>query len=185
MDFFHQTSILVVCVSFGFKSVWNRIPPVAQDKTTYWPVITHSCISHSKMKAPTISSSPVVTATSATSIGRGELERQKDHNNSMGLNLERFSVKWLSYKNDSTITNETSVMDHDSSVEGDDDNDANDDNVVMIDLTTDNAYHSREEHQGCKQIVQALTEEEVQSMPDWAMPLRHYRAEKVRKVIVS
>jgi hypothetical protein len=103
----------------------------------------------------------------------------------MGLNLERFSVKWLSYKNDSTITNETSVMDHDSSVEGDDDNDANDDNVVMIDLTTDNAYHSREEHQGCKQIVQALTEEEVQSMPDWAMPLRHYRAEKVRKVIVS
>jgi hypothetical protein len=132
------------------------------------------------------SSATLVTTTTttitATSIGRGELERQKDHNNNnKSVGLERFTVKWLSYKNDSTVTNATTVMDNESSLESDDDDD-DDDVLVMIDLTTDNAYHSKEEYKGCQKIIQALTEEEFQSMPDWAMPLRHYRAEKVRTV---
>jgi hypothetical protein len=133
------------------------------------------------MTTTTNSSAPEITAIIATSIGRGELQRQKDHNKSTGL--ERFTVKWLSYKNDSTITNATSFMDHDSSLDSediDDDDDDDDDDLVIIDLTTDNAYHSREEYHGCQQIIKGLTEDEIQSMPDWAMPLRHYRAEKVR-----
>jgi hypothetical protein len=58
--------------------------------------------------------------------------------------------------------------------------DADDDEEeFFIDLTTDHAYHSKEEYKACKEIRAALKEEEIEAMPDWAMPLRHYRAEKV------
>jgi hypothetical protein len=122
----------------------------------------------------TNTNAPMVTA---KSIGKGELE--KDHHKSLGFEI--FTVKWLSHKNESTVTAATAAT---SSNAGDDDNDSSfeedDEADLVIDLTTDNAYHSKEEQRGCRQIIKALTEEEIQAMPDWAMPLRHYRAEKVK-----
>ena len=57
------------------------------------------------------------------------------------------------------------------------------DDDCVIDLTTDNAYHTKEEYKACQEIRAALTTEEVDAMPDWAMPLRHLRAEKVSLVM--
>ncbi|KAG7358391.1 CRAL-TRIO domain containing protein [Nitzschia inconspicua] len=118
-----------------------------------------------KKRVTATTAAPTVTA---TSIGRGELE--KDHRSLHGF--EVFTVKWLSHKNESSITAAT------AGTSSNDDDDLSSDDDLVIDLTTDNAYHSIEEQRGCRQILKSLTEEEIQSMLDWAMPLRHYRAEK-------
>merc|ERR1712008_168200 len=39
-------------------------------------------------------------------------------------------------------------------------------------------FNKEIEEQGCREIVEALTEEELQAMPDENMPLRHFRADK-------
>ena len=50
---------------------------------------------------------------------------------------------------------------------------------VKIDPSSDLAYHSQKEKDDCEFILQnRLTEEEVRSMPDKFMVVRHYRAEK-------
>mmetsp|Transcript_720 Transcript_720/g.1320 ORF Transcript_720/g.1320 Transcript_720/m.1320 type:complete len:345 (+) Transcript_720:128-1162(+) len=110
------------------------------------------------------------SAVSVQTLATGEIE--KDHSAS-GFRLKAFA--WGSSKHHSTITAATVDEDNDnSSQENEDDNHAE----VILDTSTDLAYHSKDEHAGCRRIIKSLTEEEVQSMPDAFMPLRHYRAEK-------
>jgi hypothetical protein len=46
-------------------------------------------------------------------------------------------------------------------------------------------FEKNVEEKGCKEIVEALTEEELEAMPDENMPMRHFRADKgnVKKAI--
>ena len=110
------------------------------------------------------------TPVTARTLGRGALD--KDHQSI--FDWEHFTVHWRSQpKKHSTLSTQASS----TSEEEDTDEDTAPD--FVIDLTTDNAYHSKEEYKACQEIRAALTAEELEAMPDWAMPLRHLRAEKV------
>ena len=54
---------------------------------------------------------------------------------------------------------------------------------VEYDLTTDLSYHDSSEKEGADLVCKALTPEEQSAMPDAFMPLRHYRAEKVGRLV--
>lgn len=62
----------------------------------------------------------------------------------------------------------------------------NDDNSATASKATNAAslYHhdqpTEDETEGCRKILEELSPEEIVSMPDDHMPLRHLRAEKVR-----
>jgi hypothetical protein len=111
---------------------------------------------------------------SVQTIGKGEIE--KDHQSI--FSFQTFGPSgWgatTATKHQSTITDELSSEDDDEEEQVD----ATD--GVKIDTTTDLAYHSKEEYVKCQEIVQNLTHEELKALPDPLMPLRHYRAEKVR-----
>jgi hypothetical protein len=65
----------------------------------------------------------------------------------------------------------------------DDEDEKEDDGNIGFDTTTDLSYHNVLEQEGSKIILQALTPNEQSAIPDEFMPLRHYRAEKVRTFI--
>jgi hypothetical protein len=65
----------------------------------------------------------------------------------------------------------------------DDEDEKEDDGNIIFDTTTDLSYHNVLELEGSKLILQALTPNEQSAIPDEFMPLRHYRAEKVRTFI--
>ena len=46
-------------------------------------------------------------------------------------------------------------------------------------------YRDEEEMYGVREVLSALTKDEIESFPDEQMPLRHYRAEDVRIICVS
>jgi hypothetical protein len=56
--------------------------------------------------------------------------------------------------------------------------------AVCYNTQTDRSYHSDIEKEGCDRMRDALTQDEIQELADEYMPLRHFRAEKVRTLCV-
>ena len=46
-------------------------------------------------------------------------------------------------------------------------------------------YKDEEEMYGVREVLSALTKDEIEAFPDEQMPLRHYRAEKVSTILSS
>jgi hypothetical protein len=79
-----------------------------------------------------------------------------------------------------TDTKEAIVAEDDAIAVRTDSNSSLSEGEIVFDLTTDLAYHNSSEREGADLVHRALTPEEQSAMPDVFMPLRHYRAEKVR-----
>lgn len=145
---------------------------------------------------------------SVRSLGTGTMERMSstindhddhdhDHDNgqheSFVVRFRAFTSTWRQHPSTTTATatsahsktlttlSTTSGSDSDSI--SDDEDEKEDDGNIVFDTTTDLSYHNVLEQEGSKLILQALTPNEQSAIPDEFMPLRHYRAEKVRTFI--
>mmetsp|Transcript_57181 Transcript_57181/g.139397 ORF Transcript_57181/g.139397 Transcript_57181/m.139397 type:complete len:429 (+) Transcript_57181:250-1536(+) len=100
------------------------------------------------------------TLTSATvPIGQDDEAEEVDKREEDGSSLESTEAIGLDLSDDSRSSSSTCS--------------------VKIDPTSDLAYHSQKEKDDCEFILQnRFTEEEIRSMPDRFMVVRHYRAEK-------
>jgi hypothetical protein len=119
-----------------------------------------------------------------------------DHDNgqheSFVMRFRAFSSSWRQHPSTTTTTTTTttnaktltalSTTSSSGSSSDDDEDEKEDDGNIVFDTTTDLAYHCCAEQEGSKLILQALTPNEKSAIPDEFMPLRHYRAEKVRSI---
>ena len=149
---------------------------------------------------------------SIRSLGTGTMERMSstindhddhdhDHDNgqheSFVVRFRDFTSSWRQHPSTTTATatatsahsktlttlSTTSSSDSDSIGDDEDEDEKEDDGNIVFDTTTDLSYHNVLEQEGSKLILQALTPNEQSAIPDEFMPLRHYRAEKVRTFI--
>jgi hypothetical protein len=117
-----------------------------------------------------------------------------DHDNgqheSFVVRFRAFSSSWRQHPSTTTTTTTTNAKtltaltttSSSGSSSDDDEDEKEDDGNIVFDTTTDLAYHCCAEQEGSKLILQALTPNEKSAIPDEFMPLRHYRAEKVRSI---
>ena len=110
---------------------------------------------------------------SVQTIGKGQIEA--DHQSIFSFQTFGVTNGWATTKHRSTITDELSSSEDEEIVDTTTTSTSN----IKIDTTTDLAYHSKEEYVKCQEILQNLSPDEIQRLPDPLMPLRHYRAEKV------
>lgn len=96
----------------------------------------------------------------------------------------------VTYRKDSTVTTTTDEMEDSERSVSDSPPRKSEDSPTIVDdsnegdccydTKTDLSYHSDIEKDGCDRIRNSLTNDEIQELADEYMPLRHYRAEKVR-----
>ena len=150
---------------------------------------------------------------SVRSLGTGTMERMSstindhddhDHDNgqheSFVVRFRDFTSSWRQHPSTTTtataIATATATTAHSKALTtlsttsssgsdsiSDDEDEKEDDGNIVFDTTTDLSYHNVLEQEGSKLILQALTPNEQSAIPDEFMPLRHYRAEKVRTFI--
>ena len=131
---------------------------------------------------------------SVRSIGTGEIapspvakntdraffaEKETDDSYFVVKGFKSMASKWLNYETPET-TNAAQEMESRTNSSSISSSSSLSDDEVQFDLTTDLAYHNSAEREGAELVRKALTPEEQSAMPDDFMPLRHFRAEKVR-----
>ena len=157
------------------------------------------------MTTTTTSSSPITTKNDDHHDHYRHDEHESESESFVVRNFRTFTSALLHHHHhpsasasDNTTTTKTSTITENDTIAGtrNTDSKSNSNNntststsseaeEVEYDATTDLAYHDPSEREGSELVHQALEPEERNAMPDAFMPLRHYRAEKVRMYITA